>query len=165
MNANSAKVMKSIVRLTSVVAAITLAFAGCRSVQEHRVAQRRDYFAQLPIERQERLLAGEVRIGDTPEEVYIALGTPNYVTTDEIGAWVWVYWGTRAEPQSTSPLGIPRFHTRSERRFPARGEKREELRLFFDADRLSDWNLGEIDMAAAGSAQSLKMGTIPKKSG
>lgn len=155
---------KAIVRflLAAAVLAVVV-FTGCRSVQEHRVAQRRDYFAQLPIEQQSRLLAGEVRIGDTPEDVYIALGTPNYVATDEIGAWVWVYWGTRAESPPSGPLGIPRFHTRSERRFPAPGEKREELRIFFDADRLSDWSLGEINMDAAGSAQSLRMGTIPRR--
>lgn len=139
---------------------------GCGTVQEHRARHRGDAFARLSPEIRQRVLRGELHIGDAPEAAYIALGTPQYTTSDQSGRWVWVYWGTRdtrSAPGATATKAVPLFHTRADLRLPRPGEKREELRLFFNDKKLEEWKLGEIRIEEAAGKSALQLGTVPER--
>ena len=67
-------------RLLSLFLITVLAGAGCQSVH-NRARQHAAVFQELAPAEQNRLLNGEVRTGDTPEMVEIALGEPADVQT------------------------------------------------------------------------------------
>lgn len=144
--------------------ALLLLLTACGTVQEHRARQLDADFAALEPATRERLLRGDTRIGDTPEAVYIALGTPAYTTTDNSGAWRWIYWGTpRTAGTPRAEAAVPAFHTRAEFRLPKPGEQRRELQLSFRENVLTEWVITAIDMSAAARHESLPMGTVPAK--
>ena len=75
------------------VAGALLALTGC-STFESRSKQKAGAFAALDPAAQTRLKAGDIRIGDRPDEVYIALGFPDEkrdVTTAQNKTIVWIY--------------------------------------------------------------------------
>ncbi len=128
-----------------------LALTGC-STFESRSKQKAAAFAALDLASQARLKAGEIRIGDRPDEVYIALGYPDEkrdVTTAKNKTVVWIYnryWqeyqgsayaaprpiyvkdpATKAVAVYYEPVHQPVYANRSE----------ERLRITFEDDRVS----------------------------
>lgn len=64
----------------------------------------------LPSEERERILAGEIAIGDSPEMVYLAWGLPDRKTSivrDDEETESWVYFGYRREYIDTFPAWHP----------------------------------------------------------
>jgi hypothetical protein len=152
--------------------ALILLASGCMSVQEHRARQMKRGFGGMDAATQERLLLGELLLGDSPLAAYIALGTPQYTRettpaseTESEPRWEWVYWGMvpEADLSSSEKEAPPRIFTRAETRLPKPGEERRELRLRFKEDRLVSWSLGVIDPNTAGQATSLPLGTFPQR--
>ncbi len=78
--------------------ATALLLAGCESIST-RARQHAATFNTLAPEVQQRLLAGEVAVGDTPEMVEIAFGEPNddraILTTSGRVRRMWVYTTTK----------------------------------------------------------------------
>jgi outer membrane protein assembly factor BamE (lipoprotein component of BamABCDE complex) len=73
---------------------LIVAVSGCCNVCETpgmRIQASSELFSSFPEEAQCRLAQGEVRVGDTAQMVYIALGEPCEVRTSESGAVQWVY--------------------------------------------------------------------------
>lgn len=71
------------------------ALTAC-STPASRIKEKRDVFASYPPETQEKIKAGKVDVGFTPEMVELALGRPSmrYTSTTESGAAeTWVYGG------------------------------------------------------------------------
>ncbi len=74
-------------------AAFVLLLAGCSTI-DSRIREKQDLFNRLDPQTQSKLRQGIVEVGDTPDMVYIALGTPDErhqritATGDEA---VWVY--------------------------------------------------------------------------
>lgn len=67
--------------------------AGCSSV-DSRIARHRDVFSSWPPEVQEKVAAGEIGLGFTPDQVRVALGEPDRVftrTTADGTVEVWSY--------------------------------------------------------------------------
>ncbi|MEI6861007.1 MAG: hypothetical protein WCL04_02015, partial [Verrucomicrobiota bacterium] len=82
-----------------------LVFAGCASPAS-RIASHQAAFDSWPAEVRNRVRAGEIAVGFTPEQVRVALGRPDRVLmrTSVTGeAEVWVY--RELEPASSS-LGV-----------------------------------------------------------
>lgn len=138
--------------------------AGCGSVQAHRVRQFPEHFAALPPAVQARVEAAVIAAGDHQRTVYLALGTPTYVSSGTQGESVWVYWGSLPE-MGAAPAGTIRFHSRSELRMPGPAERRRELRVHFHDERVTHWTLGAIDVEAAAGRSRLRMGTYPRSDG
>jgi hypothetical protein len=70
-----------------------LGLSGCNTFQ-HRVTQKAEVFNSLDAATQARLKAGDIRLGDTMDEVYIALGAPDEKrnrTTSQEQTTVWIY--------------------------------------------------------------------------
>ena len=70
-----------------------LFLAGCNTTAS-RIRQKEAVFAALPAVEQARLRRGEVAVGDTPDMVYIALGTPTRhveQTTAKASRAEWIY--------------------------------------------------------------------------
>lgn len=84
--------------------------AGCNTVE--RRAQERSYvFNTLDPQTQQRLQAGEIRIGDTFDMVYIALGAPEAKrdrVTAEGTTTVWVYASYRSDYEGRAFAGYRR---------------------------------------------------------
>lgn len=90
--------MKSSLRpiLFSVLAAVL--FTGCQSL-DSRISKNQAQFDTWPAEVQQKIRAGRVDIGFTPEQVRVALGEPDrkYSRTTESGSSeVWAYFGGRS---------------------------------------------------------------------
>jgi hypothetical protein len=86
------------------VAGALLALTGC-STFESRSKQKAAAFAALDPTAQARLKAGDIRIGDRVDEVYIALGYPDEkrdVTTAKGNTLVWIYSRYWQEYQGSS---------------------------------------------------------------
>ena len=81
----------------SITACAVLALTGCNTF-ERRSKQKAAVFASLDTATQARLQAGEIRVGDTLDEVYIALGHPDekrdqVTAKDQTTLWVYNrYW-------------------------------------------------------------------------
>lgn len=94
--------------LLALAALFTL--AGC-STFESRAKEKASAFAALDPATQARLEAKEIRIGDTPDMVYIALGKPSekqekITATGRTGTWIYTaYW---EEYQGTRLVGYRR---------------------------------------------------------
>jgi hypothetical protein len=133
-------------------------------VQDHRARQfSQDWKACTPAE-QARLAEATIAIGDTTKMVYIALGTPDYTLPyeTETQRWTWVYWGI--SPQSENGKtghGQIHFLSRSEMRFPRPGEQRRALRVEFENDELTNWELTSIEVTDALRKETLRMGDFP----
>ncbi len=80
-------------RLAPLFLVAALGLVSCNTVAS-RIHQKEAVFAALPAADQARLRKGEVAIGDTPDMVYIALGTPSrHVerTTANASSAEWIY--------------------------------------------------------------------------
>ena len=85
--------MKAIFPLSLALLAAGLGLAGCGSFAS-RSDQKAAVYDALPARTQQRLQRGTVRVGDTPEMVYIAMGNPDTKTDvpDAAGYQsVWIY--------------------------------------------------------------------------
>ena len=74
-------------------AGILLALTGCSTFQS-RAKQKAAVFNTLDVATQARLESGEIRVGDTMDAVYIALGSPDEKrdqTTAKERNTVWIY--------------------------------------------------------------------------
>jgi hypothetical protein len=63
---------------TAICAALLALGSGC-ATPESRIQKNPDMFAAFPPEAQERVRRGEIRVGDTSDMVFIALGHPDRV--------------------------------------------------------------------------------------
>lgn len=71
-----------------------LLLGGCATTPADRIAQNPTAFNVWPAAVQEKVRAGQVALGFTPEQVKMALGEPDrmYQHTTTAGSWdVWVY--------------------------------------------------------------------------
>lgn len=73
------------------------AFLGCGSTAEHRIRQYPEAFQALPEDDRKRIRRSEIRVGDSPLHVYLALGPPNrnnrYVLPEVRPGETWTYFG------------------------------------------------------------------------
>ena len=68
--------------------------AGCSSTPDSRIADNRAAFDELPAAAQQKIRAGQVEVGFTPEMVRLALGMPDRVYTrrsEQVDTEVWGY--------------------------------------------------------------------------
>lgn len=87
--------------------AALFAFAGCSTFRS-RAKEKAAVFAALDAATQARLEARDIRIGDTPDMVYIALGKPREKKeklTSEGASGVWIYTARWDEYQGTRLVG------------------------------------------------------------
>ncbi len=128
-----------------------LALTGC-STFESRSKQKAAAFAALDPASQARLKAGDIRIGDRPDEVYIALGYPDEkrdVITAKNKTLVWIYNRYWQEYQDNPfvaqrPIYVTNPATKTVSvyyepvRQPAYANRKEErMRVTFEDDRAS----------------------------
>ena len=95
--------------LLSVCAVLSLFVAGCASV-ESRVKDHQSAFNAWPADVQEKVRAGKVEMGFTPEMVEVALGKPDRLssrTTNSGQAEVWIYLDKG--PQFSIGFGVGSF--------------------------------------------------------
>lgn len=102
-------------RAQPVIALVILAFlAGCASSPQARIERNWGLYESYPIEVRERINAGQVDVGFTPEMVRMALGEPARVVerrTENETTEVWIY--TRNRPRFGIGLGIGSWGGRS----------------------------------------------------
>jgi outer membrane protein assembly factor BamE (lipoprotein component of BamABCDE complex) len=88
--------------------AALFAFAGC-STFNSRAKEKAAAFAALDAATQARLEARDIRVGDTPDMVYIALGKPTEkkerLTADGGRSGTWIYTARWDEYQGTRLVG------------------------------------------------------------
>jgi hypothetical protein len=102
----------SILRGSVLVLVLMLAgfCTGCSSFQS-RAKEKAVFFAALDPATVARLQAGELRLGDTPDHVYLALGRPGEkrerLTASGRETW-WIYTATWHEYQGTRLVGYRR---------------------------------------------------------
>lgn len=80
--------------LSAVAAVLVVAWSGCASTPEKRIAKEREVFAAMPPEVQSKIRAGVVEIGFTTTQVRLAKGEPDRVgrrTTTSGEELVWTY--------------------------------------------------------------------------
>lgn len=85
--------MFSSIRL-AVTGLLLTALAACSTTPESRIGKQQSTFDGYPAEVQQKIRAGEVAVGFTPEQVRLALGEPSNVTvqqTDKGEAEIWAY--------------------------------------------------------------------------
>ncbi len=76
------------------VTGLALTLAGCVSTPTARIRADRSVYDSYPLEVQEKVAAGEVGVGFTPDQVRMALGRPDRVatrTTPDGTSEVWSY--------------------------------------------------------------------------
>jgi len=81
--------------LTFVAALLALVFSGC-STPAGRITKNQEAFDLWPVEVREKVRAGQVDLGFTPQQVLVALGKPTrtYAHKSEGGeAEIWAYSG------------------------------------------------------------------------
>ncbi len=97
-------------RLLLFCACLCVLLAGCESF-EHRAKKNPALFASLSPEQREKLSHGVVSIGDTPDMVYLALGTADekFDTTTTAGTeTVWVFYSYHQEYEGNFQTGFHR---------------------------------------------------------
>ncbi len=122
--------------------ALLALLAGCASsTPESRVARDRAAFDAFPPEVQQRILAGQVAVGFTPEMVEMALGEPSRKLVRETSAGqaeVWVY--LESKPQMSFGLGFGSYGRRSATAVgvgtSTGGEVEEKMRVEFRDGRV-----------------------------
>jgi hypothetical protein len=66
----------------------TFLLAGCASTPTQRIEEKKEEFAALTPEDQQAVKAGVIKVGYTPDMVYMALGQPSAVKTQaEMETW------------------------------------------------------------------------------
>ena len=91
----------------SLIAAIMALAAGCASTPAARIEKQQAAFNAWPADVQQKVKAGQVAVGFTPEMVQVALGKPDRVTTrttEKGQGEVWSY--TDRRPQFSFGLGL-----------------------------------------------------------
>jgi hypothetical protein len=92
--------------VTLVAAALAFA-AGCASTPASRIEKQKAAFDSWPADVQQKVSAGQVAVGFTPEMVRVALGEPDRVstrTTEKGQGEVWSY--TDRRPRLSFGLGV-----------------------------------------------------------
>lgn len=74
-------------RLVASIVIIGFFVSGCMSAQEHKAAVQSEEGDRLTVGTVQR----EIRVGMSGADVAGVLGSPNIVSTDEIGREVWIY--------------------------------------------------------------------------
>lgn len=95
--------MSHIVRFIALVAVMALAACGTTS---SRIQGKQAEFDRYPVETQQKIRAGNVGIGFTPEQVRLALGEPSRIYTQQTAGGeseVWAYQD--AKPAFSFGLG------------------------------------------------------------
>lgn len=83
---------------------------GCASTPDTRIANNRASFDSLPAEAQQKIRAGQVAVGFTPEMVRLALGEPDRVFTRHSDRGDTEVWGYRNRgPRFSIGLGVGTF--------------------------------------------------------
>lgn len=104
--------MRTVLQLSFLAAAL-LVFSGCNTF-ERRAAKKADVFASLSAEAKARLENKDIRLGDTPDMVYIALGNPDErqeSVSAEGKKTVWIYNRYWQEYQGQAYTGtVPRTY-------------------------------------------------------
>jgi hypothetical protein len=94
----------------SVFSAAAVLFSGC-STFNSRAEEKSGVFNSLDQETQDRLKAGNIYVGDTPDMVYIALGVPDTkmqrITSDG-RQLIWIYKTYYQDYQGTQLVGYRR---------------------------------------------------------
>ncbi|MFA6289680.1 MAG: hypothetical protein WC661_20045 [Opitutaceae bacterium] len=101
--------------LILVFAAALLALTGC-STFESRSKQKAAAFSALDAATQARLKVGEIHLGDTMDEVYIALGHPDEkreITTEKEKTTAWIYSRYWQEYQGQAYAGARPVYTKN----------------------------------------------------
>jgi hypothetical protein len=98
--------------LTLFLLAASLVFAGCATSNvDTRIAQRRGLYESYPLDVREKIAAGRVDIGFTPDMVAMALGEParraERRSMNELSE-VWYY--TRSRPRVSFGFGVGTGH-------------------------------------------------------
>ncbi|GAB4278875.1 MAG TPA: hypothetical protein DIU37_06585 [Opitutae bacterium] len=112
------------------------------ATQPHRARQLSESFQKLPSEAQARVLKGEIALGDSPEAVYFALGTPSsieVINTTEHPHPVWSYHGKLETVELPNGEMAERFQPTTDMVFipPWGGSKACSLNVEFQNDRVS----------------------------
>jgi hypothetical protein len=84
--------------------AIPLGLAGCGSTMTQRIEEKSGEFAALTPEEQAEVKAGVIKVGQSKDVVYMALGQPSVTEAGE-GMETWVY--RNYFPSETVAAGIP----------------------------------------------------------
>jgi hypothetical protein len=85
------------------------ALAGCSTVSS-RIARDREEFDRYPLAVREKIAAGEVDVGFTPDQVRMALGEPDRVATRTTPDGVSEVWGYRKKgPRFSVGVGVGVF--------------------------------------------------------
>jgi hypothetical protein len=98
--------------LPYLLSAVLLGLAGCASsTVDSRIAQRRDLFESYPFDVREKIAAGRVDIGFTPDMVAMALGAPSRrVERRSMNEQSEVWYYTRSSPRISFGFGIGSGH-------------------------------------------------------
>ena len=127
--------------LISVIAIVLLVAAGCASV-ESRIQDNEAAFNTWPADVQEKVRAGKVEMGFTPEMVEVALGKPDRTssrTTERGQADVWVYHDKSPRFSIGLGLGSGRGSTGFGGGVTVGDDFRDEenMRVIFEGDRVA----------------------------
>jgi len=96
-------------RLLSLLLVVAL-LGGCSSTPDTRIAKNRGSFDSLPAETQQKIRAGQVEVGFTPEMVQLALGEPDRVFTRHSDRGDTEVWGYRTlGPRFSIGIGVGTF--------------------------------------------------------
>jgi hypothetical protein len=82
---------------------------GCSSVHS-RIEQNRPQYSTWPLEVREKIAAGKVDVGFTPQQVRVALGEPDYISTRTTADGTTEVWGYRERgPRFGFGVGVGSF--------------------------------------------------------
>ncbi len=127
-----------------ILALVLLSSFGCQTTS-HRARQYSQAFNQLTPKEQQQLENGEIKLGDTREMVYIAMGAPSEANpivgpNDIVIGEAWIFVGSPAGKQSTiEDTALYRFNTPNEFTFsnPLSSSKTNRIRIIFADSRVT----------------------------
>ena len=138
--------------LTPLIASIALLMAAGCSTFESRAKQKAAVFGSLDAATQARLQSGEILVGDTLDEVYIALGQPDekrakVTASEKTTHWIYNrYWqeyqgeafvGSRPVYVKNPTTGAVSVYYEPVRQPVYANRSQERLRITFKDDRVS----------------------------
>lgn len=116
--------MAVVLALAPALLALLLVGGGCATAQERRARRMPEVVGALPEADRERLMAGRIAIGDTPEMVRVAWGRPDRrsrILRAEGESEVWTWFDYRSEfvyPAWRPVSPVWRYDRRGRRVFP-----------------------------------------------